>query len=106
MIIPSRSSFSFVVGRYVSEDITSVPKSQRTEVRFEELNADPMRTLSQLYAALGWGDEFERVRPAVENYRDSLKDFKQNQHVALKPEAKEVVKRRWREWFKDLRYDE
>ena len=82
-----------------------MPNGQRTEVRFENLNADPLATLSQLYAALGWGHEFERVRPAVEAYRDSLKDFKMNQHVTLKPEAREVVKTRWREWFQDLRYD-
>lgn len=91
--------------RAYTEDIRFVPQSQRTEVRFEDLSADPMATLSTLYAALGWGDEFARVRPAVEAYRDSLKDFKMNQHVCLKPEAKEVVKRRWREWFTDLRYD-
>ena len=69
------------------------------------LEADPMTTLSRLYDALGWGNDFRRVRPAVEKYRDSLKDFKQNAHAVLSPEAKEVVRRRWREWFQDLRYD-
>lgn len=82
-----------------------MPNGQRTEVRFAELNADPLATLSQLYAALGWGDDFERVRPAVEAYRDSLKDFKMNRLATLTPEAKEVVKTRWRQWFRDLRYD-
>ena len=86
------------------EDIARVPGARRAEVRFQDLNADPMAALSGLYAALGW-DGFESVRPAVEAYHSSLRGFKMNEHKPLSVEAKAVVRSRWRSWFEDLRYD-
>jgi hypothetical protein len=44
------------------------------------------------------------VRPAVESYRNSLTDFKMNQHVPMTAAARAVVRHRWRAWFQDLRY--
>jgi hypothetical protein len=75
-------------------------------VRFDELNKDPLGTLRALYDALGWSANFASIRPAIESYAGSLRDFKMNAHARLSEEAKEVVRARWGNWFKDLGYDE
>lgn len=77
------------------------------EVRFAELDADPVGTLRATYAALGWTEAFEKVEPAIERYRRSLVDFKKNAFPkeGLSSEAEAEVRRRWRAWFEDLGYD-
>jgi omega-hydroxy-beta-dihydromenaquinone-9 sulfotransferase len=77
------------------------------EVRFAELDADPVGTLRATYAALGWTEAFKKVEPAIERYRRSLVDFKKNAfpEEGLSSEAEAEVRRRWRAWFEDLGYD-
>ena len=77
------------------------------EVRFAELDADPVGTLRATYAALGWTYAFKKVEPAIERYRRSLVDFKKNAFPkeGLSSEAEAEVRRRWRAWFEDLGYD-
>ena len=77
------------------------------EVRFAELDADPVGTLRATYAALGWTEAFKKVEPAIERYRRSLVDFKKNAFPkeGLSREAEAEVRRRWRAWFEDLGYD-
>ena len=77
------------------------------EVRFAELDADPVGTLRATYAALGWTEAFKKVEPAIERYRRSLVDFKKNAFPkeGLSSEAEAEVRRRWRAWFEDLGYD-
>ena len=78
------------------------------EVRFAELDADPVGTLRATYAALGWTEAFKKVEPAIERYRRSLVDFKKNAFPkeGLSSEAEAEVRRRWRAWFEDLGYDD
>jgi len=77
------------------------------EVRFAELDFDPVGTLRATYAALGWTEAFKKVEPAIERYRRSLVDFKKNAFPkeGLSSEAEAEVRRRWRAWFEDLGYD-
>lgn len=51
------------------------------EVSFAELDADPLGTLSRIYATLGLPG-FEAVRPAAERYCAglALRGFKKNAH--------------------------
>jgi hypothetical protein len=102
--------FILYQGEYLHDayerDIRKVKKGNKHEVRFDELNKDPLGTLRALYDALGWSANFASIRPAIESYAGSLRDFKMNAHARLSEEAKEVVRARWGNWFKDLGYDE
>ena len=91
-----------------AEEGRDLKKQKRlAEVRFAELDADPVGTLRATYAALGWTEAFEKVEPAIERYRRSLVDFKKNAFPkeGLSSEAEAEVRRRWRAWFEDLGYD-
>ena len=88
-----------------TRDVAEVAPERKTEVRFERLNADPVGTLERVYASLGWGKAFDGVRPVVERYRDSLADFKMNQHARVSPLAEKVVRERWHAWFRDFGYE-
>ena len=102
--------FILYQGEYLHDayerDIRKVKKGNKHEVRFDELNKDPLGTLRALYDSLGWSANFASIRPAIESYAGSLRDFKMNAHARLSEEAKEVVRARWGNWFKDLGYDE
>jgi hypothetical protein len=89
--------------RYM-EDIEAVSDERKMEVSFEEVTEDPVTALSQVFKALGWGEDFERFRPVVEAYARSLGDFKMNEHTELGEDAKAVVRERWKAWFDDLGY--
>lgn len=91
-----------------AEEGRDLKKQKRlAEVRFAELDADPVGTLRATYAALGWTEAFKKVEPAIERYRRSLVDFKKNAFPkeGLSSEAEAEVRRRWRAWFEDLGYD-
>ena len=88
-------------------DLCIKKQKRLAEVRFAELDADPVGTLRATYAALGWTEAFKKVEPAIERYRRSLVDFKKNAfpEEGLSSEAEAEVRRRWRAWFEDLGYD-
>ena len=81
--------------------------ARAAEVRFSDLDVDPVGTLRATYAALGWAEAFEKVEPAIERYKLSLVDFKKNAFGkrALSSEAEAAVRYRWRAWFEDLGYE-
>ena len=92
-----------------AEERASGDNSKRrvAEVRFADLDADPVGTLRATYAALGWTEAFAKMEPAIERYRRSLADFKKNAFGkdGLSSEAETVVRSRWRAWFEDLGYE-
>jgi len=56
----------------------SLPSNRLTEVRFEDLVADPVATVSEVYTQLGLGD-FSGVQPKIEDYFDRKRGHKKNQ---------------------------
>ena len=103
--------------RAYREDVAAMEAEERgrdktkrkrvAEVRFADLDADPVGTLRATYATLGWTEAFAKVEPAIERYRRSLADFKKNAFPdeGLSSKAEAEVRRRWRAWFEDLGYD-
>jgi len=86
-------------------DSKKLPKNALYEMRFDELDADPVAALRALYEHFGWTGFEVAVEPALRAYTESLKDFKKNSFSELSDDAKAVVKRRWKNWFIDLKYD-
>ncbi len=70
-----------------------IPPEQISDVRYEDLIADPIGQVRRLYDELDLGD-FDTVQPALEAYLSTQKDYKPNRHelpAALKAE----IDRRW-----------
>jgi LPS sulfotransferase NodH len=56
-----------------------IPASQLIEIRYEDLVADPIHHLEQLYQKLGW-DGFESMRPTLESRMQQDRDYQVNRH--------------------------
>ena len=53
--------------------------TQLIEIRYEDLVADPIHHLEQLYHKLGW-DGFEQMRPKLESRLQQDRDYQVNRH--------------------------
>lgn len=86
-------------------DSKSLPREALFETRFDDLDADPVGTLSKIYKHFGWDGFDETVAPVLKEYATSLADFKKNSFAELSDDAKEVINSRWARWFTDLNYE-
>ncbi len=75
---------------------------QFCEVRYENLIADPVEQMRLVYEQLELGD-FQAVRPGIEAYFASRKDYKTNRYQ-LAPELRSEISRRWRKYAEQYGY--
>lgn len=66
-----------------------IPTENLYELRYEDLVADPLSILQQIYQKLDLGD-FQVARPAMEEYLRSISDYQPNQHE-ISPELKQQI---------------
>lgn len=91
--------FQQMVQRYY-EDCAQVPHGQLAEVRFEDLEREPLGELQRLYGELNLGN-FGRVRGVIEDYLRSLGDYRKNTYAFEEPQVTRVEEawgfalRRW-----------
>jgi hypothetical protein len=57
-----------------------IPAKQLIEIRYEDLVANPVQQLEQLYQRLGW-DGFDKMRPKLESRMQQDKDYQVNRHL-------------------------
>jgi hypothetical protein len=80
-----------------------IPKDRFHEVRFENLEADPIGRIREVYEALALPD-FSRVEPALKTYVESLAGYKRNTFAAIPPELRTRIAREWRRCFEEWSY--
>ncbi|MEM8866374.1 MAG: sulfotransferase [Planctomycetota bacterium] len=68
------------------------------EVRYEDVAADPVGQVQQIYEQLNLAS-FEHARPALEEYVASLREYKPNR-LEVDPAVKEKIDSRWA-WYLD-----
>jgi hypothetical protein len=73
-------------------DLAALPAWRRSEVRFEDLEADPVQALRVLYAGLDltFDAEFE---PRVRSFLNGLRGYHKNSY-SLDPEAAALIRER------------
>jgi hypothetical protein len=76
----------------------SIPGGQFHEVRFDDLERDPVGQVRAIYERLNLG-RFEAVRPRLEQHVASLAGYRRNQHAELSPELRRRVARAWERSF-------
>lgn len=79
-----------------------IPEGQLFEVRFEDLEADPLPTVERIYKQLSLGD-FSAVRPAMERYLASQRAFRKKRYV-FDLQTTLTVERYWGEAVKQWGY--
>lgn len=80
-----------------------IPAGQYHDVRFEELETNPVGEMRKLYEALGLPN-FGQVEPDLRRYVDSLKGYKKNVFPELPPELYQRIGREWRRCFEEGGY--
>ena len=73
------------------------------EIRFEDLERDPMGELRNLYGKLALGD-FSETEPAIRSYLDSISSYRKNRFSSLDESAKEKVAIAWKRGFDEWGY--
>ena len=80
--------------RQYMQDRAAIPAGQLVDVRFEDLEADPMAQLERIYTALslpGWAD----AKGPMGAYLQTLSSYRKNRY-ALKPAVIDRVNEHWR----------
>ncbi len=85
------------------QDRKLLGESQLYELRFEDLVADPLEKLRDIYAQLDLGG-FSRIESPVEQHLADVKNHRRN-HYELPDEKREVVRQRWGGYFQRYGYE-
>lgn len=99
-----------ILKRYVAmydaffEDRHLIPDDRFHEIRFEDLEINPVDEIEKTYQALSLGD-FEDARPALDRYVSSLKGYQKNTFHSLEEPARSRVAVHWSRNFECWGYD-
>src|SRR5262245_33954863 len=85
------------------EQRSMITSGRLHEIRYENLEADPLGQLRGLYQALGLGD-FASAEPAIRTYLDSIAGYEKNRFPEIDPAWKAQIARRWRRCFDEWGY--
>jgi hypothetical protein len=80
-----------------------IPAGRYHEVRFEELERDPVSQLRSVYSALGLPD-VGQVEPSVRRYMSALAGYRKNPYQEIPPETKARIVRECRRCFEEWNY--
>ncbi|RMD87245.1 MAG: sulfotransferase, partial [Alphaproteobacteria bacterium] len=84
-------------------ETADLPPGRFIELRFDDLQADPLGVIAQIYRQLDLSG-FEDARPAFAAYLDSVRDYRKNRY-ARADEATHKLVARWRPYFEQWGYD-
>jgi len=85
------------------QDREMLGEHQLYELRFEDLVADPLEKLRDMYTQLDLGD-FSRVEAPVEKHLADVKNHRRN-HYELPEEKRKIVRQRWGGYFERYGYE-
>ena len=85
------------------EDQGLIPPGQFCEVRYEELEGEPVRVVGAIYDALGLAD-FVPVQEPLEGYLRSIGGYRKNEYPELPEALRQRVAREWRRSFEEWGY--
>src|SRR5262249_13116058 len=80
-----------------------IPERRFHEIRYEDLERDPIGQMRGVYEALRL-PAFAAVEPALRRYVASLSDYRKNAFPELATGLKERVARAWRRYFEAWEY--
>ena len=86
----------------LQSDSSDLSTESFVEVRFEDLEANPMAELEKIYQILGLPD-FSQARPNFETYLASIQGYRKNRY-SFDPEMLQSVEANWAPFIKQWRY--
>jgi hypothetical protein len=85
------------------EERALIPKGNHAEVRFEELEDDPLGQVRRVFDALRLPD-FDQAEPAIRRYVDSVAGYQKNAFAELPAALRDRIARKWRPCFEAWGY--
>jgi omega-hydroxy-beta-dihydromenaquinone-9 sulfotransferase len=98
------SRYSALYDAYFN-DLSLIPAGRLHEVRFDELERDPLATMRTIYDKLQLGD-FSACEPALRQYTSSLAGYKKNEFAPLPAADRRRVATAWKRSFETWGYEE
>jgi len=92
-----------IMYRVYLEQRGSIAPGRLHELRFEDLEGNPVAALRGTYAALGLPG-FEPIEPLLRNYLGSVKDYQKNRHRELASPLRERIAAAWKPAFEAWGY--
>lgn len=80
------------------EDLALIPPGQFAEIRFTDLEADPVAEIAAIYDRLGL-PAFEKTRPQLEKFVAGLDGYQKNRFPPLDSATRKLVAARWQRSF-------
>lgn len=80
------------------EDLALIPPGQFAELRFADLEADPVAEIAAIYDRLGL-PAFEKTRPQLEKFVAGLDGYQKNRFPPLDSASRKLVATRWHRSF-------
>lgn len=80
-----------------------IPEGHFYEVRFEDLESEPLTVMRQLYAALNL-PAFTQVEPGLCRYLDSISGYQKNEFLELPVELRSQIAHAWEPYFAEWGY--
>jgi len=99
----------WVIGQYREmyeayfEERGIIPAGRHSEVRFEDIEANPIGELRRIYEALSLPD-FSEVEPAIKDYVASLAGYKKNAFPEIAADLRSRIAREWSRCFEEWGY--
>jgi len=99
-----------ILQRYVAmydayfEDIDLIPAGNFCELRFDELEVDPMAQIESVYEQLSLTG-FDVFKPNLQMYVDTLAGYKKNTFTPADEDTRKMVATRWSRSFNTWGYD-
>jgi omega-hydroxy-beta-dihydromenaquinone-9 sulfotransferase len=100
---------NWIIGRYnvlydaFFEERDLIPDGQFHEIRFEDLERDPVTEIRRLYESLGIPG-FEAFRPSLEDYVSANSGYRKNAHEELPASLRREISQAWRRGFDEWNY--
>lgn len=85
------------------QDRELVPEGRLVDLRYEDLIADPVEKMREVYDQLKLGN-FANVEPEIKQYAAQSRDYKTNKY-SLPPEVADRVRGRWAPFFQRYGYN-
>ena len=85
------------------EERDLIPDGQFHEIRFEDLERDPVAQMRGLYEGLGIPG-FQAFRPSLENYVSANSGYRKNEYQELPASLRAEISQAWRRSFDEWNY--
>lgn len=94
--------FEKTMKKYIAEK-NLIPKENLVEVSFDDMEKDSYGQIENMYAKLDLPN-FDLAKPFIQEYLNSVKNYKKNKFRNLRPDMQERINREWKFAFDEWGY--